>query len=192
MKTDKEIIKAVLAGYKEQYREIVSRYQNKVYSVALKISHNPKDAEDIAQEIFIQAYKSLFSFHFESNFSTWLYRVAVNKSLDWKRKNQNKIMPLAVLDFQKDLDKNENSIPAPEEALLQKDKQESIQLLITQLPANYQSVIKLYYFENLSYQQIADSLGIAKKTVESRLYRAKNLLKKLWIKEGKHELQSNR
>lgn len=86
--SDKEMIADIVKGNKDLYREIVSRYKDKVYSVAFKISLNPKDAEDITQEVFLQAYRSLAQYHFDSSFSTWLYKISVNKGLDWKRKNK--------------------------------------------------------------------------------------------------------
>ncbi len=182
MEKDKQVIEEILAGKQEVYREFVSRYQNRVYSVALKYTNNPKDAEDVSQEVFIQAYKSLASFTFQSSLSTWLYRITINKCLDWKRKN--KMMLLYNSNEYTNLLLQQNKMKQPEELLLLKDQQSLIKILLKKLPEGYQSVIILYYFDHLSYQQIAERLGIAKKTVESRLYRGKTLLKDLWKKGG--------
>lgn len=177
MKSDKDIISGILSGNKDSYREIVSRYQQNVYSVALKMTNNQKDAEDITQEVFIQAYKSLSSFSFNASLSTWLYRITLNKALDWKRKQKNLISFDTILENKKIEDDNEDS-------WLQGMEQKNMVACVEQLPEVYQDVIKLYYFKDMSYQQIAETEGIAKKTVESRLYRAKAMLKEIWLKEG--------
>lgn len=178
MYNDEQIINEVLAGQLNQYKGLVSRYQQKVFSVALKITNNQKDAEDIAQEVFLQAYLSLSTYQFDSSFSTWLYRITVNKGIDWRRKNKHTLNQEV---YQEQQEKSSEFIP--EDLLLRKDRQESIKIMLNKLPKAYQSVLVLYYFDNLSYHQIADQLGIAKKTVESRLYRAKLLMKERLRKE---------
>ncbi len=89
MYTDEQLIKYILSGNNQMYRELINRYQHKVFSISLRFTNNQFDAEDIAQEIFLQAYKSLSTFNFDSNFSTWLYRITINKGLDWKKKNKS-------------------------------------------------------------------------------------------------------
>lgn len=181
MYTDEQLIKFILSGREQMYRELVIRYQHRVFSVSMKFANNYSDAEDIAQEVFLQAYKSLATFQFGSNFSTWLYRITVNKSIDWKRKNKNlqKTGELTEQMTQKDVIDS-----FLEDLVLQKEQEEWFKSIITRLPEVYQSVITLYYFENLSYQDIANKLNIAKKTVESRLYRGKQMLKEISMKEG--------
>ena len=110
------------------------------------------------------------------------------KICEWKRKNKNYLSQKSTEEIDEYSLNHQDYRGIPEESLLQKDQNKSIQLVLHRLPKSYQSVISLYYFDNLSYQQIADQLGIAKKTVESRLYRGKSLLKELWIKEGYDEL----
>lgn len=176
MQSDNEIVETVLSGNEENYRELVLRYQQKVYSVALKITYNKTDAEDITQEVFIQAYKSLSSFKFNSQFSTWIYRIAVNKCLDWKRKYKNQVTEININD-EIDLSKSKDFLP--EEIVLQKNSRSNINHMLEKLPTTYKSVIILYYFKELSYQEIAKQLHISKKTVESRLYRGKILLRKI-------------
>jgi len=174
MYTDEQLIKLVLSGNEQMYREIVIRYQHKVFSVSMKFA-NHHDSEDIAQEVFLQAYKSLNTFRFGSNFSTWLYRITVNKCLDWKRKNKNLLKT--------DEFKEEITQSITIHLLLQKDQEEQLKIIITKLPEVYQVVITLYYFDNLSYQDIAKKLNVTKKTVESRLYRGRQMIKELNVKE---------
>ena len=181
---EQALVKEILAGRHELYRELVSAYQQKVFSVAIKIAKHPKDAEDIAQEVFIQAFRSLASYDGKSSFSTWLYRITVNKGIDWQRKQKRMTEHLEQSSNLVETTA-ENRVEAnPIAHLLQKDQQNTMQKMLTKLPEIYQNVVQLYYFEHLSYQQIAFQLGIEVKTVESRLYRAKGLLKEIGLKEG--------
>lgn len=181
MHTDKEIVEKILSGNTDLYRELVLRYQQKVFSVTLKMTKNPIDAEDLAQEVFIQVYKSLPSFKFNSEFSTWIYKITVNKCLDWKRKFKNQLSEIKLCE---ELKNCESKTLLPEELLLQKANKHNINLMLNRLPEAYRYVIILYYYNNLSYQEIAIKLQISKKTVESRLYRGKNLLRKILKEEG--------
>jgi len=182
METDQEIIKQIIAGQQEIYRELVSRYQQKVYSVAFKITRNEKDAEDIAQEVFIQAFKALSTYKFESSFSTWLYRIAVNRGLDWQRKNKK--YQDRILYEQVTIENTESIEFLPEDSFISQEQKKAIHSIMNKLPPPYLDVIKLYYFDQLSYQEIANQLELANKTVESRLYRGRQMLKQLWLKEG--------
>jgi len=177
--TDNQLIENILAGKTEYYRDLVSRYQQKVFSVAIKITQNPKDAEDIAQETFIQVYRSLETYRQEASFATWLYRITVNKGLDWKRRQSRSF----EAPNQELLNKQVDSSPVPEELLLNEAEREMVIKVIQQLPFKYKAVIALHYFECLTYEQIADQLGIANKTVESRLYRARQLMRENLVKE---------
>ncbi len=177
--SDKEIIEAILDGNPHLYREIVSRYKDRVYAVALKISHHPKDAEDITQDVFLQVYHSLANYHFDSSLSTWIYKISVNKGLDWKRKNKMK---------KKESLYEEDQIYSisddTEPTLLKKERNMKLQQILQTIPEIYQSVLLLYYYEHLTYLEIAQRLDITSKTVESRLYRAKKMMKKKLLKEG--------
>lgn len=188
MKSDEQVIQSILSGDNTHYRDLVSRYQHKVYSVALKITNNQKDAEDISQEVFIKAFQALSGFQSQSSFSTWLYKITVNRCLDWKRKYKAYEKEKNTEEIEMFANEHHEERSSPEEALLSNERSKAIGLAIQGLPKNYQSVISLYYFNNMTYQQIADKLGIAKKTVESRLYRGKMMLKERWVKEGYDEL----
>ncbi|MCA1030197.1 sigma-70 family RNA polymerase sigma factor [Bacillus timonensis] len=180
MSSDESIIQGILTGQTDLFKIIVSRYQHKVISVALKVTPNQKDAEDIAQEVFIQVYKSLENFKGSASFSTWIYRITMNKALDFKRKQSN----IKQMNINESYHLQDYSSLLPEAYILQKGEQETIRNLISKLPERYQSVVQLYYMEECTYKEIGDRLGIATKTVESRLYRAKALLKDICSKEG--------
>lgn len=185
MKKNKEditLIQLILAGQIQYYRELVSRYQHKVFSVSLKITNNHKDAEDLSQEVFIKAFQSLSQFNSQSSFSTWLYRIAINKGIDWKRKNKKLERVDNVIELPSQIEQLDSTV-IPEESFFSKNQKESMVLMIQKLPKVYQNVVHLYYYENLTYQQIAKKLGVANKTVESRLYRARLMLKDILVKE---------
>lgn len=174
MESDELLVENILKGNQQQFKELIMRYQSRVYAVALKVANNQKDAEDISQEVFLQLYRSLSSFNGDSSFSTWIYRITMNKALDFKRKNE-KIK-------EKESDHNLSTIPestilSPEEALIKNLDKELIHSYLIELPEAYSDVLKLYYFEELTYGEIALKLNVAVKTVESRLYRAKRIIK---------------
>ncbi|OYD07523.1 RNA polymerase sigma factor [Paludifilum halophilum] len=172
---EQKIIRQIQAGSRELYRVIVERYQQRVYAVALQATGHPKDAEDLAQEIFLQAYRSLSSYRYQAQFSTWLYRIAINKALDWKRRKARSPSPHPAVDVEKEL----ATSFLPEPTLLKKEEQNRLRQMVDRLPDKYRCVVVRYYFNHDSYEIIADDLGIAKKTVETRLYRAKKLLQSI-------------
>lgn len=169
--SDEQLIQRIVKGENQLYRELISRYQSKVYAVAFKVANHSKDAEDVAQEVFIQIFRSLTQFKGDSTFSTWIYRITMNKALDLKRKQAR--APSFELEIP-------NEIPThhtPESELLKKEEQELARRYLDQLAENYREVVVLYYFHQLSYTEIATRLDIAIKTVESRLYRAKQMIR---------------
>ncbi len=170
VEADEQLVKRVLNGETEHFREIVTRYQTRVYAIAYKVSRHEKDAEDITQDIFLQIYRSLHSYKHHSTFSTWLYRVAMNKALDYKRKAPPPTVVLEENEYMHQFD-------TPESALIKKTERALVMAQLNELPPRYRDMIQYYYVNQYSYKEIAYKLGIAEKTVESRLYRAKKLLK---------------
>jgi len=174
VESDEQLVDSILNGNQQHFRELILRYQSRVLAVALKVTNNQKDAEDISQEVFLQLYRSLGNFNGDSSFSTWIYRITMNKAIDYKRKQDRQLEqePEDVI----------SSLPetnrlSPEEALLKNLDKELIHSYLIELPPAYRDVLKLYYFDELSYSEISMKLNVAVKTVESRLYRAKRLIK---------------
>jgi RNA polymerase sigma factor (sigma-70 family) len=168
---DNELISSILNGNSERYDDIVERYQSGIYRTAYYYTQNPEDAQDIAQEIFIRAYNSLAGFKQDSTFSTWLYRIAVNLCLDWCRKKKP---PLAVPTC---LDHQFAKGNSPEEMLLHKEAVSEIQKAIGSLQEIYRTALILYYLEDFSPQEIADIMETSKRTIETRLFRGRKLLR---------------
>ena len=168
---DNELIRSILKGNSERYDDIVERYQAGLYRTAFYYTQNVEDARDITQEIFIKAYHNLSSFKQASKFSTWLYRIAVNHCLDWCRKKRPLLEDNICFDHLCD---EEGSA---EELFIRQEIASEVQAAVSSLPAIYSTVLILYYFEDFSPQQIADITDTPKRTVETRLFRGRNLLK---------------
>lgn len=169
--TEDELIKSILAGHGERYDDIVERYQAGLYRTAFYYTQSVEDARDITQEVLIKAYNNLPSFKQNSTFSTWLYRIAVNHCLDWCRKKKPLLEEIPCFDH---LCAKEGS---PEDLFLQQEITTEIHTAVSSLPTIYSTVLILYYFEDFSPQQISDILDTPKRTVETRLFRGRNILK---------------
>jgi len=168
---DDELIRSILKGNGERYDDIVERYQEGLYRTAFYYTQNVEDARDITQDIFIKAYNSLASFKQDSTFSTWLYRIAVNHCIDWCRKKK------PVLEENPCFDHLCDDSGSPEDLLLEQEIATEVHVAVSSLPAIYSTVLILYYFEDFSPQQIADIMDTPKRTVETRLFRGRNMLK---------------
>lgn len=180
--TDKEIINLILEGDRNLYRKIVERYQTMVFRICIGFLHNKDDADDLTQDIFIQAYTSLSRFKGGSAFSTWLYRIAVNASLNRIRKAKFNFLRVGDSSETKEI-----SIPAahhdePDNILMRKEQQEIFQKALDSLKENQRTAIVLSKYDDLSQREIAEIMDISEGNVESLLFRAKaNLREKLAI-----------
>ncbi len=163
------------SGHQEAYKFLVLRYQNMVYHVCLKITSDEVSAKDLSQEIFTKAYSALPAFREDSSFSTWLYQIAVRKCLDYKRANQREQSRRSTSEVSED---DWVTAETPEHIVLSQETNSRIHQMVNELAEPYRSAIKLYYFDQCSYQEIASRQGISTKTVESQLYRAKLMMRK--------------
>lgn len=168
---DFSLIKRFIDGEEEIFDELVRRHKEKVRNIVY-LTLNDRDAvDDIAQDVFITVYRSLKNFRFESQFTTWLYRVTVNKCKDHlRRKNIRKI----VLPF-KDTQEDPGYEISPESS----DTKEIIQQAISKLPDKMRIPLLLKDIEGFSYQEIAETMQCEIGTVKSRIFRAREGLKKI-------------
>ncbi len=172
MKTDINIIAAVLSGNTREYSHLVSRYQNMVYGIGLKFLNDSNDAEDLAQEVFIKVYKSLAKYKGDSKFSTWIYRVAYNTALDKVKSSRYK--------HSRRLDEiNEQEI-ADDTVVTESEgtdfRKDLIKRAIDKLPADQQVIISLFYFEELSLKEIALITKFTEANVKVKLHRSRKKL----------------
>lgn len=177
----KQKIQQVKKGDQSAFEEIVSFYQNKVFQICYRMLGNSHEAEDAAQETFVRAYMNIHSFDEKRKFSTWLYRIATNLSIDRIRKKK----PDCFLDAEiKGSDgltmysQMSTDQRLPEEEVESMELQDYIQKQILSLPPKYRSVIVLRYIDELSLQEISEVLDMPIGTVKTRIHRGREALRK--------------
>lgn len=181
--SDEELIDRILEGDEEAFGALLERYHVKVINVCLGILHNRSDAEDAAQEVFIQVFQSIDGFRRQSALSTWIYRIAVNKSINHLRKSRNRANILTV-DPAGGFGDISGQYPAagktPADILLTNEMRRTIRRAMDSLPEKQRVAFALHKYEDLSYKEIAETMGLSLPAVESLIHRAKkNLQKKL-------------
>lgn len=177
----KEKIKQVKRGDQSAYEDVVSFYQNKIYQHVYRMLGNQHEAEDIAQEAFIRAYINIHSFDDRRKFSTWLYRIATNLTIDRIRKRKPDYYLDAEMKGTEGLDmysRLATDDPLPEEEVEGLELQNHIHQEISTLPPKYRGVIILRYLEEFSLQEISDILDIPLGTVKTRIHRGREALRK--------------
>jgi len=176
---DDEIIRLILKGDSNYFRLLVDRYQNMVFRTCVGFIHNKDEAEDLTQEIFIQAYLSLKKFRQEASFSTWLYRIAVNASLN-RIKRQVRTWP----GYHQGENEDERTLISvadnddPEKMLIQQEHKRWVQKALDSLPENQRVAIVLSKYDDLSQREIAEIMDTSEGAVEALLQRAKAGLRK--------------
>ncbi|GBC94114.1 ECF RNA polymerase sigma factor SigW [bacterium HR15] len=165
------------------FDQIVRLYADRIYNYVRRMVGNPQDAEDITQEVFIRAYQGLSQFDGRASFSTWLFRIATNLCIDHKRRQSRRVQTVPY--HHDDTDEEEGdwefpdtSQPSALEQLLTKELHEVVERAIEALSPKLKTVLLLYDVEGLSYEQIADALGIPMGTVKSRLFAAREQIRK--------------
>lgn len=183
---ESDIIIEIQKGNTEMFSKIVDIYKNRVFSFAYKFTNDYNEAQDLSQEIFIKIFNNITRFKFECSLSTWIYKIATNMCIDYKRKKKMKVSSLNEnYNYEDSFDINLNSKDSsPEQIVISDEKQREVHRVIYNLPDIYKSVIIMYHLNELSYKEISKALGIPQKTVETRLYRARQLLKKRFSKES--------
>ncbi|HEX8547465.1 MAG TPA: sigma-70 family RNA polymerase sigma factor [Cytophagaceae bacterium] len=167
-------------GDEKAYAELMQRYKKPVYHMILKMVRNVDDAEDLTIEAFAKAFKNLKKFNPEFTFSTWLFRIATNNCIDFIRKK--KLDTFSISNTFKDDNGDSVDIDIrdvnlnPQEETIKSEKVDIIQAIVTKLPPKYQVLVKLRYFQELSYEEIAVEIDAPLGTVKAQLHRARELL----------------
>lgn len=174
-----EIVRRVLEGDADAFGAIVDEYQKNVYNLALRMTGNPEDAQDMSQEAFIKAFNSLASFRGDSKLSVWLYRIVSNVCLDFLRSRKRKQTVSLNMDDGEG-GNSELEIPdlsaMPEEELNRRLTREAVRKGLLSLPEDQREILLLREIEGLSYDEIAQALGLEAGTVKSRIFRARKRL----------------
>ena len=175
--SDEQIVDKVRQGDNESYSEIVKRYKDKLLRYIRRLSYNSNEAEDILQDVFIKAYKNLYSFNIKKKFSSWIYRIAHNETINHIKKNKREKAVMVEIDFDvaDKIDLNKE--------LISKDLKKELSGYISKLKLKYRESIILHYFEEKSYEEISDILRIPTSSVGTLIHRAKKKLKKICQKK---------
>lgn len=179
---EKELIIALKSGQETAYAVLVRQLSSKVYHTCLGLLQNAEDAEDITQEVFVSVYQSINQFKEESKLSTWVYRIAVTKSLEFLRaKNRKKRFAFvqSLFSSDNDLKTDIGHFYHPGVQLENKERAEILFAAIEKLSENQKTAFVLHKLENLSYSDIAEVMNSSVSSVESLLFRAKQNLQSL-------------
>ncbi len=162
-------VRACLAGDPRAFAALVEAYEKPVYNVSLRMLRNPEDARDAAQTVFLKAWQNLSSYDPKYKFFSWIYRMAINESLNLLRSRGRDGGPVD--------DRLPSDDAGPAELLDGDQGREAVLAAVGRLKPEYRAVIVLRYFADLPYEDVGEALGLDPKTVKSRLYSARQLLK---------------
>lgn len=185
---DAYIIQCVQNGEREAFRVLVQRYSGLVFRIAYCMCRNQENAQDAVQEVFYRAYRSMDRVDAAQPFSAWLRRITVNYLLDQKKKKQLQMVPI--------VNENNEDIPMEDESENPRERQakeDHLQLVLNAmelLPEKYRMILMLRHFENLSYEEIAETLSLPIGTVTAQIHRARNKLAKV-LTPMRNELMVN-
>jgi RNA polymerase sigma-70 factor, ECF subfamily len=164
---DHDVIRQVLKGDVNKYRMLVEKHQRAVFNLCYQMLNNYEDAEELTQDVFVKAYEHLAGFRFKYRFFSWIYRIAINRTLV-HIKQQSRQTGIANIRYKlAETDEEEN------------DRNTHLKMAIDLLKENYKTVIILKYYEQLSYKEMSVILEIPEKTIRSRLYDARIKMKQI-------------
>lgn len=152
----------------------MTAYQHRVYAVCWRMTGDRTAAEELCQDVFLKAFRALPEFRGDASPSTWLFQIATRTGLDWRRKRARE------REHRSDSPLQPDAVPTdvtPETTYLGKEEAVAIRGLVHELSEPYRSMVTAYYFEHRSCREIAERTGLSQRTVESRLYRAKLMMK---------------
>ncbi len=182
MLNDDILIQELREGKESAFKTIVDNYQDMVYNTCLSIVKSEEDAEDLAQEVFVQVYQSIRTFKGESKLSTWIYRIATTKSLDHERKKKRKKrfgFVKSIFGDDSEIVINPPDFNHPGVALDKKESAAKLFKAIEKLPENQKVAFLLNKVEGLNYQEVSDVMKVSTSSIESLLHRAKTNLRKI-------------
>jgi RNA polymerase sigma-70 factor (ECF subfamily) len=183
--TDGELIVNALRGGEDNFEELVRRYQRPITGYVYRMLNNYDASLDVTQEVFIKVYNSLSRYSSEYKFSTWLYRIAHNAAIDYMRRNSVNQQSIEAenadgtyqLQF-------ESPQPNPEQMRERSEWRTEIETVIKCLPTGYRELIVLRHTQDLSYDEIAEVTNLPLGTVKNRLFRAREMMRELFVERG--------
>ena len=170
---DNELVLRVAAGDQAAFRLIVERHQERIFYLGLQFLHSMEDAQDYAQEVFLRAYRKIDSFRGQVPFSAWLYRLAFNLAVNGYHVSRRRLVEASSDGI---------AIPArgptPEAQLLEAETADEVRRVLARLPEAYNIVIRMHFFDDMSYPEISVATGMPINTIKSHVFRAKRILRK--------------
>ncbi len=168
-------------GDNSAFDNLISRYKRQVYSVIYRMVRSPADAEDLAQDTFIKAYRALSGYDSKYPFITWLFKIAHNTTIDHLRANKTLVMSMDDDDSQLEDEYSDQKLMDTVDSISDKSL---IDKSLSLLPPTYREILSLRHQQELSYAEISEILGIPEGTVKIRLFRARNLMKEKMLAMG--------
>ncbi len=187
--TEQELVALAKQGDQNAFAQLVESNQNKIYSLALRMTGNPEDGADLAQEAFLKAWRSLPTFQEESSFSTWLYRLTSNLCIDFLRKEKRRKAAVTTVSLDDDEDESPPvEVPdqrfTPETEVERRELRTAMSRALKVMSEEHRQVLILREVEGLSYTEIAGLMDLEEGTVKSRIARARISLRNILQKDG--------
>ncbi len=183
--SDVELIANAIAGREDNFEELVRRYQRPITGYVYRMLNNYDASLDVTQEVFIKVYNSLGKYSSEYKFSTWLYRIAHNAAIDWMRRNSVVQQSLETENadgiYQLQI---ESPQPNPEQMRERSEWRTEIETVVKCLPQIYRELILLRHTQDLSYDEISEVTNLPLGTVKNRLFRAREMMREIFIERG--------
>ena len=174
---DTELIDRCISGDRKAFEALVVQYERPVFNAALRMLNSRDDARDVTQTVFLKVFENLGSYDPSRRFFSWIYRITMNESINWLSKSKR----LQPLQFEAKDDGN-----SPEQAVDSANLSRDVQAALMSIKTDYRTVVVLKHFLGCSYLEISQILDIPEKTVKSRLYSARQLLKDALGQTGRH------
>lgn len=180
--TDEELVARCLAGDTDSFNDLIRRWERPIYSLAYRLIGHEDDARDVCQETFLRAFRGLKGFKGQARFSSWLYRITVNVARDWMRRRRR--TPLVAVPEGVDVADLADragmtaSIEAADDAVVRKDLSRRVGRAMQELSEDQRTAIILKEYHGLTFQEIADMLGVPLSTVKTRLYQGLTQLRR--------------
>ncbi len=178
-KYDMDLVQKAIDGNQQAYGELMARYKDSIYFMLLKMVNNKSDAEDLTIEAFGKAFKNIKQYSPNYAFSTWLFKIASNNGIDFLRKKRN-----IIISLDDDGNDKEDAKPMvvidegldPAETMIKSQMAQLVRSVVQKLKPRYRSLVELRYFQELSYEEISQQLGLPLGTVKAQLFRSRELL----------------
>lgn len=177
----KLVQRALDLGDQVAYAELMTNYRDSLYFMMLKMTNDPTDADDLTIEAFGKAFKNLHQYAPEYAFSTWLFKIASNNCIDFMRKKKRNTFSMDRSFFEEEEGEDfstriPSDMPDPEESYMKKQKIKLMRQVVEKLKPHYRTLVELRYFQELSYEEIAQELNLPLGTVKAQLFRAREFL----------------